>query len=202
MTGYELALLWSMAVFRVMTSTLLCSAQPSDRCRCHFPAQAAGSLDTSLSNSGSGVDRGSDRWHSGYVRVLPSPAPRRVGGVALHAAVPSGFLSNWRSALLPPAKGGVAVDTCLVQGRRDAFMVPAPTAGPALATKALDAESVHSRSRALQLARQAHPWGWRSNHADGRSRKGPHRRASSSTARTERPRWFSSRAFPGGWRVS
>lgn len=113
-----------------MTSTLLCLAQPSDRCRCHFPAQAAGSLDISLSNSGRGVDCGSARWHSGCVRVLPPPAPWRVGGVALHAAVPSGSLSSRRSALLPPAMGGVAVDTCLVQGWRDAFMVPALLLGP------------------------------------------------------------------------
>ena len=32
--------------------------------------------------------------------------------------------------------------------------------------------------------------------------RGPLRKASSSTARTERPRWSRSRAFPGGWRVS
>ena len=32
--------------------------------------------------------------------------------------------------------------------------------------------------------------------------RGPLRKASSSTARTERPRWSRSRAFPGGWRAS
>lgn len=115
-------------------------------------------------------------------RIAPGLHPHRVASQSIPASSNVGTL--------PPACRPVPADP-----PRPARRPNAPGAG--LGLRGIERADPH------RMAAGMHPQGGGDRITPkGALGRGPLREASSSTARTERPRWSRSRAFPGGWRVS